>query len=59
MENRERIVAVGLLSEHELARVGQSLRRVYRIDETTSFDHLLRAIDVADQHPLPRAPGDR
>ncbi len=45
---RERVVAVGLLTERELAFVGQSLRRVYRIDEGDCFGDLLRAIDDAD-----------
>lgn len=45
---QERVVAVGLLSERELAFVGQSLRRVYRIEEKSCFDDLLRAIDEAD-----------
>ena len=48
MSQQERVVAVGLLSERELAIVGQTLRRVYRIDERDCFDDLLRAIDEAD-----------
>lgn len=54
----ERIVAVGLLSERELAMVGQTLRRVYHIDEDDSFGDLLLAIDRADiaraEEPKPR-----
>jgi len=46
--NGERIVAVGLLTERELALVGQELRRIYRVDEDESFTELLTAIDLAD-----------
>jgi hypothetical protein len=50
VQNQDRIVAVSLLSERELAIVGQTLRRVYRIDEVGGdFDELLRAIDVAEE----------
>lgn len=49
MAERDRIVAVGLLSEKELALVGQTLRRVYRIDDGgDDFADLLQKIDAAD-----------
>jgi hypothetical protein len=46
----ERIVAVGLLSERELKLVGQTLQRLYHIDEGgDAFDELIAAIDAADR----------
>lgn len=48
MVGRERIVAVSLLTERELAVVGEALNRVYRLDEDDSFANLLDAIDRAE-----------
>ena len=47
--NRTQVVAVGLLTEHDLAVLGQGFRRAYRLDEHHDFDDLLAAIDAADQ----------
>ena len=44
---RERIVAVGLLTEANVRMLGDSLKTVFPIDETPVFDDLLRAIDEA------------
>lgn len=49
MPERERIVAVGLLTESDLRTLGREFRRVYPIDETPCFAELLRAIDEADR----------
>lgn len=46
---RERIVAVGLLTQRNLDRLGRSLDRVWPIDETPCFSALLQAIDEADR----------
>jgi hypothetical protein len=46
---RERIVAVGLLTEANLRMLGSSLKTVFPIDETPCFTDLLRAIDEADR----------
>jgi hypothetical protein len=45
--SKDRIVAVGLLSEHDLAKLGSDFDRVYPVDETPCFGELLRAIDEA------------
>ncbi|WP_162875518.1 hypothetical protein [Sphingomonas crusticola] len=48
-----RVVAVGLLTEHDLSVLGQGFRRIYRIDDGHNFHQLLAAIDAAerDLHP--------
>jgi len=61
MSEGERIVAVRLLSERDLERLGSAFTRAYRIDETPCFVELLHAIDLADrdfrlqQEGLPRS----
>ena len=45
----ERIVAVGLLTQRNLDRLGGSLQKVWVIDETPCFGALLSAIDDADR----------
>ena len=49
MASKDRIVAVGLLTEHDLAKLGSDFDRVYPVDETPCFGELLRAIDEADR----------
>jgi hypothetical protein len=46
---RERIVAVGLLTQRNLDRLGTSLDQVWPIDKTPCFGALLQAIDEADR----------
>lgn len=47
-EQPERIVAIGLLTQHDLDMLGTGFRRVFRVDEAPQFEDLLRAIDDAD-----------
>lgn len=49
MEEPERIVAIGLLTQHDLDLLGSGFRRAFRVDETPCFDDLLRAIDAAEE----------
>ncbi|MBV9841217.1 MAG: hypothetical protein JOY99_06750 [Sphingomonadaceae bacterium] len=49
MPQHQRIVAVGLLTATELARLGLGFDRAWPIDQTPCFDGLLRAIDEADR----------
>jgi len=44
----ERIVAIGLLTEDDLERLGQSFVRLWPVEETPCFIDLLRGIDDAD-----------
>ena len=45
----QRIVAVALLTEHELGLLGSGFSRAWPIDETPCFVGLLKAIDEADR----------
>lgn len=45
----ERIVAVGLLTQRNLDRLGSSLERAWPISEAPCFSGLLQAIDEADR----------
>ena len=49
MTNQDRIVAVGLLTQTDLARLGPDFDRLFPIDETPCFGELLAAIDNADR----------
>ncbi|MEO7751235.1 MAG: hypothetical protein ABIS09_07935 [Sphingomicrobium sp.] len=46
---QERIVAVGLLTQRDLGRLGESFNRVWPVEEAPNFGELLRAIDEADR----------
>lgn len=46
---RERIVAIGLLTQRNLDRLGGSLEMAWKVDETPCFGALLQAIDEADR----------
>lgn len=45
----ERIIAVGLLSQSDLDRLGGDCARLWPVDETPCFNSLLQAIDDADR----------
>ena len=47
--NQERIVAVGLLTQHDLALLGPTFDRAWPVDDVPCFSDLLRAIDDADE----------
>ena len=46
---RERIVAVGLLTQRDLDVLGSGFHRVWPVDETPCFSQLIAAIDDADR----------
>ena len=46
---RDRIIAVGLLTQHDIEVLGQGFSRLWPVDETPCFTDLLRAIDDADR----------
>jgi hypothetical protein len=61
MPDRERIVAVGLLTQRDLATLGHTFSRAYPVANITEFDDLLRAIDEAEARssdPRPRREGE-
>ncbi len=45
----ERIIAVGLLRQSDLDRLGSCFTRLWPVDETPCFNGLLQAIDEADR----------
>lgn len=45
----ERIVAVGLLTSHDLEVLGPTFDRIWPVEEAPHFSELLRAIDDADR----------
>ena len=47
--DHERIVAVGLLTQHELTVLGPAFDRAWPVEEAPNFAELLRAIDEADR----------
>lgn len=47
--SEERIVAIGLLTQREVEQLGNTLTRIWPIDETPCFLGLLEAIDEADR----------
>jgi hypothetical protein len=53
--DRQRIVAIGLLTVHDLEILGSNFKRAYPVEEA-SFDELLRAIDEADLDAAPKKP---
>lgn len=44
----ERIVAIGLLTEGDVLRLGDTFTRLWPVDQTTDFSELLQAIDEAE-----------
>lgn len=44
----ERIVAIGLLTRHDLKVLGPTFDRIWPVEEAPHFNELLRAIDEAD-----------
>ena len=46
---QDRIVAVALLTQHDLNLLGPAFDRVWPVEETPSFNELLQAIDEADR----------
>lgn len=48
MEDRDKIVAVALLTQRELSALGQNFARAFPIEDHHEFDALLRAIDEAE-----------
>ena len=47
--SQDRIVAVGLLTEFDLDRLGDTFSRLWPVDDVPCFEELLAAIDEADR----------
>jgi len=46
---KERIVAVGLLTQREVELLGHGFSRLWPVDKTPCFTDLIKAIDEADE----------
>lgn len=46
---KDRIVAVGLLTQRDVDVLGAGFKRLWPVDETPCFSQLLQAIDEADR----------
>jgi len=46
---KERIVAVGLLTQREVELLGHGFSRLWPVDNTPCFEDLIQAIDDADR----------
>jgi len=44
----DKIIAMGLLTQNDLFRLGDSFNRAWPVNEVPCFEELLRAIDEAD-----------
>jgi len=49
MSNSPQIVAIGLLTQHELELLGKGFNRAFPLNDELVFEDLLRAIDEAEQ----------
>ena len=49
MESREDIVAIGLLTQEDIRRLGTNFSRLFPVPRDGAFDDLIRAIDDADR----------
>jgi len=54
---RERIVAVGLLTQRDVKLLGPTFERLWPVEDAPAFGELLRAIDDADRK-LSRPPDE-
>ena len=52
---QEHIVAVGLLTDRDLERLGSGFKRCFPVTDDEKFEDLLRAIDEADAAAALRA----
>lgn len=49
MHTSQHIVAVGLLTQQDLGKLGPDFDRLFPVDQTPHFAELLQAIDDADR----------
>ena len=59
MADRNRVVAIGLLTARDLEVLGTGFKRVFPLDASPTFGDLLRAIDEAEGAWLRMAPNDQ
>ena len=56
---RERIVAIGLLTQRDLDLLGPTLHRAWPVEEAPHFEELLQAIDEAETELAGRSGSDQ
>ena len=49
LEKKERIVALGLLTQHDLSLLGHSFTRLWPVEDARCFEGLIEAIDEAER----------
>ena len=49
MDRRDDVIAIALLTQTDLERLGKTFTRFCPLDESPAFDELLKAIDGADE----------
>ena len=49
MDTRVDIVAIGLLTQNDIHRLGESFSRLFPLPRDGAFDDLIKAIDEADR----------
>jgi len=54
MDTRDDIVAIGLLTQDDIRRLGENFSRLFPIPRDGAFDDLIRAIDDADREQQQR-----
>jgi hypothetical protein len=55
VDDRERVVAIGLLTQRDLDVLGVGFRRLFPLTDGPDFSALLAAIDDADRHLQPES----
>ena len=59
MDTRDHIVAIGLLTQEDVRRLGENFSRLYPVPHDGAFDDLIKAIDEADRQRDPQPKGRR
>ncbi len=54
----DKIVAIGLLTQHDLDVLGTSFKRLFPVSHDGSFADLIRQLDAIDPAPGPRTETD-
>ncbi|CAD7340082.1 MULTISPECIES: hypothetical protein [Sphingomonadales] len=49
MDTRDDIVAIGLLTQNDIQRLGDSFSRLFPLPRDGAFEDLIKAIDEADR----------
>jgi len=57
MDTRDHIVAIGLLTQEDVRRLGENFSRLYPVPHDGAFDDLIKAIDEADRQRDPQPKG--